>query len=215
VSSARASWNAAQRAQSLLRKAPQSAEAWTAAGIAHSKLRNFDYARHCFKRALELAPESSACAHNLGHLLDIAFRDYAVALPLLKLATEAEPLNASFAASYAHALAANGRHAPKQVNAKRPQPRMKALLQGLAHLPFTPTEQAQIQQLYRVARKYAQKTEALASYAAATTWLWAQSSGYPLSIGEVAAPFRAPVATVRALAKLLHENMKKASREPS
>jgi hypothetical protein len=150
----------------------------------------------------------------LGHLLDIAFFEHAAALPLLKLATEAEPMNASFAASYTHALATHGRQAQRPTTAKKPR-QPKALLQGLAHLPFTPAEQAQIQKLYSVARKYTQKTEAASLCAAASTWLWTQTSGYPLSIAEVSAPFRAPVGSVRALAKLLKENMSEVSRERS
>jgi tetratricopeptide (TPR) repeat protein len=213
VHSGSALWNAAQRAQSLIRKAPKSADAWTAAGFAHIELQNVDYAKRCFERAVELAPEDPGCAHNLGRLLAVAFNDYAASLPLLKYATEAAPLNTTFAASYVDALATNGRRAPPSNKVRKPSSQLKALLQGLAHLPFTHAEQAQIRKLYREARKYTKSAETTNLCAATATWLWTKTSGYPLSISEVAAPFRAPVANVRALAKSLQENMSKAARE--
>lgn len=78
--------------------------AWALYGLAHTLLGNHRVARSAYVRALARAPGCASYAHNLGHLIDVAFEQPREALRWLKQAHGAAPTEEEIAASYAHAL---------------------------------------------------------------------------------------------------------------
>jgi predicted Zn-dependent protease len=78
--------------------------AWALYGLAHTLLGNHRVARSAYVRALARAPGCASYAHNLGHLIDVAFEQPREALRWLKQAHGAAPSEEEIAASYAHAL---------------------------------------------------------------------------------------------------------------
>lgn len=102
-------WRAARLCLDVLTSAPDDAQAWSILGLAHSVLGNYRCARKAYLRARELAPDCAATAHNLGHLLDLAFDSPRGALPHLLSAYRLAPEEVEIAGSYAHALVRVGR----------------------------------------------------------------------------------------------------------
>jgi len=102
-------WRAARLCLDVLESAPDDADAWSVLGLAHSMLGNYRCARLAYLRARSLAPDCAATAHNLGHLLDLAFDNPRGALPHLLSAYRLAPDEVEIAGSYAHALVRVGR----------------------------------------------------------------------------------------------------------
>lgn len=102
-------WRAALFARRVLEVRPSDDEAWAVLGLAHTLLGNYRAAAAAHRRAIALAPDVPWYAHNLGHLLDVAFDTPEDALSLLASAHQREPRHAEIAASYAHALGRVGR----------------------------------------------------------------------------------------------------------
>lgn len=102
-------WRAARLCIDVLACAPEDAQAWSVLGLAHSLLGNYRCARRAYLRARELSPDCAATAHNLGHLLDLAFDSPRGALPHLLAAYRLAPDEVEIAGSYAHALVRAGR----------------------------------------------------------------------------------------------------------
>jgi tetratricopeptide (TPR) repeat protein len=82
---------------------------WAIMGLSHTLLGNYRCAAKAYRRALVLAPECPWYAHNLGHLLDVAFGRPLDGLKWLKMAYRAQPREIELASSYAHALVRCGR----------------------------------------------------------------------------------------------------------
>jgi tetratricopeptide (TPR) repeat protein len=101
-------WRAARLAWDVLRH-QEDDEAWAILGLAHTLLGNYRCAKTAYYRALALAPNCPAYAHNLGHLLDVALDRPRDGLRYLACAHRAEPNEPELASSYAHALARSGR----------------------------------------------------------------------------------------------------------
>ena len=101
-------WLAARLATDALR-ARSDDRAWGILGIAHTVLGNFRSALRAQRRAVELAPGSAEHEHNLGHLLDVAFRRPLSALPHLRRAHRALPDEPEITSSLCHALVKLGR----------------------------------------------------------------------------------------------------------
>jgi Flp pilus assembly protein TadD len=101
-------WKASLVARDLLAHEPADHAAWAALGLAQSILDNCRFAIRCYERALRIAPGEPRYAHNLGHLYDVVLGKPHEAVPLLKVAYEADPRCSDTAASYAHALARTG-----------------------------------------------------------------------------------------------------------
>lgn len=100
----RAPWRAALLTRDVLRHKDDD-RAWALFGLAHTLLGNHRSARSAYLRALARAPGCASYAHNLGHLIDVAFDQPREALRWLKQAHGAAPHEEEIAASYAHALA--------------------------------------------------------------------------------------------------------------
>lgn len=83
-------------------------ESWGLYGLSLTVLGHYRAARQALERACRLAPEHPGHAHNLGHLLDAAFRRPLSALPWLRRAFEGARDEPSIATSFAHALCASG-----------------------------------------------------------------------------------------------------------
>lgn len=98
-------WRAARLAKDVLATLPEDDRAWAALGLAHTLLGNFRSAERAYREALYLAPCSPWYAHNLGHLIDIAFDRPRDALKYLRAAHRSLPHEPEIAGSYAHALA--------------------------------------------------------------------------------------------------------------
>jgi Flp pilus assembly protein TadD len=96
-------WRAAVLTRSVL-KYKDDDRAWALYGLAHTVLGNHRAARVAYLRALARAPGCASYAHNLGHLIDVAFEQPREALRWLKQAHGAAPAEEEIAASYAHAL---------------------------------------------------------------------------------------------------------------
>ena len=96
-------WLAARLATDALRVRADD-RAWGTLGIAHTVLGNFRSALRAQRRAVELAPGAPEHEHNLGHLLDIAFRRPLSALPHLRRAYRALPDEPEIVSSLCHAL---------------------------------------------------------------------------------------------------------------
>ncbi len=102
-------WRAARLCLDVLAIAADDAQAWSVLGLAHSLLGNYRCARRAYLRARQLSPDCAATAHNLGHLLDLAFDSPRGALPHLLSAYRLAPDEVEIAGSYAHALLRAGR----------------------------------------------------------------------------------------------------------
>jgi tetratricopeptide (TPR) repeat protein len=98
-----APWRAAVLTRDVL-KHKDDDRAWALYGLAHTLLGNHRSARSAYLRALARAPGCASYAHNLGHLIDVAFEQPREALRWLKQAHGAAPAEEEIAASYAHAL---------------------------------------------------------------------------------------------------------------
>jgi tetratricopeptide (TPR) repeat protein len=83
--------------------------AWAVLAFCQTLLGNFRCAASAYKKAIACAPSNPWYAHNLGHLLDVALGQPAVALDWLKRAYEKKADNSEIVASYVHALARAGR----------------------------------------------------------------------------------------------------------
>ena len=103
----RSPWRAARMARDLL-KHGEDGHTWAVLGLCHTMLGNYRCARLAYQRALAYEPGCAAYAHNLGHLLDVAFNRAADALRYLRAAHCSEPREPEIASSYAHALARAG-----------------------------------------------------------------------------------------------------------
>lgn len=101
-------WRAALLARDILQSG-EDEKAWAVLGLAHTLLGHHHSARKAYWRALALAPGCPSYAHNLGHLIDVAFDDPQEALWLLATAYRGAPGEPEVAASYAHALVRCGR----------------------------------------------------------------------------------------------------------
>lgn len=97
-------WRAAVLTHDVL-KHQDDDRAWALFGLAQTLLGNHRVARKAYLRALARAPGCASYAHNLGHLIDVAFDQPREALRWLKQAYGAAPHEEEIAASYAHALA--------------------------------------------------------------------------------------------------------------
>lgn len=97
-------WRAAVLTRNVLQHKDDD-RAWALFGLAHTLLGNHRTARKAYLRALARAPGCASYAHNLGHLIDVAFDRPREALRWLKQAYGAAPEEEEIAASYAHALA--------------------------------------------------------------------------------------------------------------
>jgi predicted Zn-dependent protease len=103
----RAPWRAAVLTRGVLQHKDDDG-AWALFGLAHTLLGNHRSARRAYVRALSRAPGCPSYAHNLGHLIDVAFNQPHQALRWLRQAHVAAPGEREIAASYAHALARSG-----------------------------------------------------------------------------------------------------------
>jgi len=99
----KAPWRAAVLTRNVLARQDDD-RAWALYGLAHTLLGNHRVARGAYVRALARAPGCASYAHNLGHLIDVAFEQPREALRWLKQAHGAAPTEEEIAASYAHAL---------------------------------------------------------------------------------------------------------------
>jgi len=99
-----APWRAALLTRDVLQHKDDD-RAWALFGLAHTLLGNHRAARRAYSRALARAPGCASYAHNLGHLIDVAFDQPREALRWLKQAHGHAPDEEEIAASYAHALA--------------------------------------------------------------------------------------------------------------
>lgn len=97
-------WRAAVLTRDVL-KHKDDDRAWALFGLAHTLLGHHRLARKAYLCALARAPGCASYAHNLGHLIDVAFDQPREALRWLKQAHGAAPHEEEIAASYAHALA--------------------------------------------------------------------------------------------------------------
>ncbi len=102
-----APWRAALLTRAVLEHKDDD-RAWALFGLAHTLLGNHVSAKKAYLRALARAPGCASYAHNLGHLIDVAFDRPREALRWLKQAHGAAPHEEEIAASYAHALARSG-----------------------------------------------------------------------------------------------------------
>ncbi|MEB2312931.1 MAG: tetratricopeptide repeat protein [Sorangiineae bacterium] len=105
----RAPWRAARLARRVIAESPDDGRAWGILGLAYTALGHLRLALRAQRRALHLAPDCASTAHNLGHLLDVAFETPDAALGYLARAYRGLPDQPEVAASYAHALARCGR----------------------------------------------------------------------------------------------------------
>ncbi len=101
-------WRAALCARRVLAAQPGDDGAWAILALCHALLGHFRCAAAAYRRALALAPENTAYAHNLGHLLDVALGRPRDALPWLRAAYEVAGRRTDVAASFAHALGRAG-----------------------------------------------------------------------------------------------------------
>ncbi len=102
-------WRAAQLARQVIACTPEDGRAWGILGLSYTRLGHYRMALDAQRRAHALAPDCASTAHNLGHLLDVAFDRPQAALAYLARAHEALPGETEIAASYARALARVGR----------------------------------------------------------------------------------------------------------
>jgi Flp pilus assembly protein TadD len=96
-------WSAVSLAREVLRSRDDD-RLWGILGLGHTLLGNHQCARRAYQQALVRAPGCASYAHNLGHLLDVAFDRPGDALPWLRRAYRLMPTEREVAASFAHAL---------------------------------------------------------------------------------------------------------------
>ena len=101
-------WRAALSARRVVAMQPADDGAWAILALCHALLGNYRCAAAAYRRALTLAPDNAAYAHNLGHLLDVALGRPKDALPWLRSAYELTFRRADVAVSFAHALGRTG-----------------------------------------------------------------------------------------------------------
>lgn len=102
-------WRAAIYAKRALAYDGSDDRSWAVLAFSHTLLGHFRSAVAAYKRATACAPSNPWYAHNLGHLLDVALGEPALALPWLRTAYLAKSDNSEIVASYVHALAAAAR----------------------------------------------------------------------------------------------------------
>lgn len=102
-------WRAALHARRALAHRGDDDRSWAVLAFCHTLLGNFRCAVVAYERALASSPTNPWYAHNLGHLLDLALGEPTRAVPFLRAAHEAKPESSEMAASFAHALARDGR----------------------------------------------------------------------------------------------------------
>ena len=102
-------WRCALLARELLEVDPDE-RTWGLLGLAQTLLGNYRAAARAYRQAMALAPDFPMCAHNLGHLLDVALNRPHDALRYLEQAYRAFPNEPEIASSYAHALVRTGDH---------------------------------------------------------------------------------------------------------
>ena len=102
-------WRSALLARQLLEAEPDE-RTWGLLGLAQTLLGNYRAAARAYRQAMALAPDFPMCAHNLGHLLDVALNRPRDALRYLEQAYRAFPNEPEIASSFAHALARAGDH---------------------------------------------------------------------------------------------------------
>lgn len=88
---------------------------WALLGLAQTLLGNYRAAAAAYRQAMLLAPHFPMCAHNLGHLLDVALNRPEDALKYLEQAYTAFPSEPEIGSSYAHALVRAGQHGRAKV----------------------------------------------------------------------------------------------------
>jgi Flp pilus assembly protein TadD len=108
VLAAEAPWRAALLCRRVL-DAREMDRALGVLGLCLTMLGYHRAAARAYRRALALRPDGIEYAHNLGHLLDVAFNKPGDGLPLLASAHRSDPLDPEIAGSYAHALARTGK----------------------------------------------------------------------------------------------------------
>ena len=101
-------WRAALSARRVIAARPGDDGAWAILALCHALLGNYRCAATAYRRAAALSPSSTAYAHNLGHLLDVALGRPIEALPWLRAAYEGSGYRTDVAASFAHALGRSG-----------------------------------------------------------------------------------------------------------
>ena len=101
-------WKAALLLKELLERGPDE-RLWALLGLAQTLLGNYHAAARAYRQALAITPDFPVCAHNLGHLLDVALDRPHDALKYLRRAHLALDDEAEIASSYAHALLRVGR----------------------------------------------------------------------------------------------------------
>lgn len=104
----RQAWRAAIHARKAVALCPEDHSCWGLLGLAQSLLGHHAAAVRAYREALAIAPTDPGYAHNLGHLLDVAFDESLAATRWLRMAWQRLPRNREVAASYAHALARAG-----------------------------------------------------------------------------------------------------------
>jgi Flp pilus assembly protein TadD len=101
-------WKAALLVKELLRRGADE-RLWALLGLAQTLLGNYRTAARAYRQAMAITPDFPICAHNLGHLLDVALDRPHDALEYLRRAHLALSDEAEIASSYAHALLRVGR----------------------------------------------------------------------------------------------------------
>ena len=107
-------WKSAILARQLLKAERASGEpderTWALLGLAQTLLGNYRAAATAYRQAMLIAPHFPRCAHNLGHLLDVALNRPGDGLKYLEQAYAAFPNEPEIGSSYAHALVRAGEH---------------------------------------------------------------------------------------------------------
>lgn len=96
-------WRAALLVKELLELGPDE-RLWALLGLAQTLLGNYRAAARAYRQAMAITPDFPVCAHNLGHLLDVALDRPHDALKYLRRAHLALGDEVEIASSYAHAL---------------------------------------------------------------------------------------------------------------
>ncbi|MDP9149073.1 MAG: tetratricopeptide repeat protein [Myxococcota bacterium] len=102
-------WRAALYARRVVAHRVDDDRGWATLALCQTFLGHYKFAVTAYHRALASAPNNPWYAHNLGHLLDVALNRAPESIGWLKRAYESAPSSAEVAASYAHALARDGR----------------------------------------------------------------------------------------------------------
>jgi|SRR6187399_655285 len=105
-------WKSALLARELLKAegVEPDERTWALLGLAQTLLGHYRAAAAAYRQAMALAPHFPMCAHNLGHLLDVALNRPDDALKYLEQAYSAFPNEPEIGSSYAHALVRAGQH---------------------------------------------------------------------------------------------------------